>query len=212
MKVGILADIHEHIERLAAAVALFKTVGVHRVMFLGDVFETGKRIADAVALLQSCAAVGVWGNHELGFCVGPPSDVVMQFDVNVRRYLGSLQPSMELGNLHFSHGMPHWDATDPVVYCLGEPPWDGVAAQKVFKAFPHQVFFMEHCHRWFITSSAGEVETGVDHLFVFSDAERYLVVVNAVVDGWCAILDTDAKSLTPCFVGQKSMCEDCHAP
>ncbi|MEZ6059258.1 MAG: metallophosphoesterase family protein [Planctomycetaceae bacterium] len=201
MKIGIVSDIHEDVDRLASALGLFAVIGVERIVCLGDVFENGKRLDEAIGLLQSVAAAGVWGNHELGFCVGNPSDVVMRFDVGIRRFFRTFRGSLEIGGFHFSHGMPHWDATDPCDYYTGEPPWNMAAVKKVFARFPHQVFLMGHCHRWYLTNGHGDIPvSGLDPI-EFRSGERYLVVVNAVVNGWCAVLDTDANMLTPHSVG-----------
>ena len=39
MKLGILADIHEHVEYLSRSLATFSEQGVDQVVVLGDVFE-----------------------------------------------------------------------------------------------------------------------------------------------------------------------------
>ena len=71
MRIGILADIHEDVQRLSQALGLLRREGVGRVVVLGDLFDTGKRIAETVALLADAGAVGVWGNHDLGLCHEP---------------------------------------------------------------------------------------------------------------------------------------------
>ena len=42
---GLLADIHEDLERLAEAIARCRREGVDRLFTLGDIFETGTRFA-----------------------------------------------------------------------------------------------------------------------------------------------------------------------
>ena len=68
MRLGILADIHEDVAKLTLALRHFRREGVERVVLLGDVFDTGKRLRETVALLAGAGAVGVWGNHDLGLC------------------------------------------------------------------------------------------------------------------------------------------------
>ena len=76
MKIGILADIHEDIDSLAAALALLEQEAVDRLIVLGDLFDTGKRIGESVALLCAAGVVGVWGNHDLGLYLRTLIDVM----------------------------------------------------------------------------------------------------------------------------------------
>jgi hypothetical protein len=57
MRIGLLADIHEDVEGLAAAISTCHQNGVDRLLTLGDIFETGERFAEAVDLLRD-AEVG----------------------------------------------------------------------------------------------------------------------------------------------------------
>lgn len=71
VKLGILADIHEHVEYLRRSLAIFSEQGVDQVVVLGDVFELGQRLRETVALLDESGTIGVWGNHEFGLCTDP---------------------------------------------------------------------------------------------------------------------------------------------
>jgi predicted phosphodiesterase len=71
MKLGLLADIHEQTEQLRKAIDVLQQHGADRFVVLGDVFEMGNRIEETVCLLQGVAAVGVWGNHDIGLCFDP---------------------------------------------------------------------------------------------------------------------------------------------
>src|SRR5262245_55267347 len=51
MKLGLLADIHEHTEHLRKAIAVLQRHGADRFVVLGDVCETGQRIAETIDLL-----------------------------------------------------------------------------------------------------------------------------------------------------------------
>ena len=48
MRMGLLADIHEDVDRLAIAIARCRREGADRLFTLGDIFETGARFAAAV--------------------------------------------------------------------------------------------------------------------------------------------------------------------
>ena len=50
MELGILADIHEHVEYLSRSLAIFSEQGVDQVIVLGDVFELGQRLRETIGL------------------------------------------------------------------------------------------------------------------------------------------------------------------
>ena len=52
MKLGILADIHEHVDHLRAALDHFRSAGVEQVIVLGDVYMMGQQIHETVGLLR----------------------------------------------------------------------------------------------------------------------------------------------------------------
>lgn len=60
MKIGLLADIHEHVEHLEAALRVLERQAVDRVVVLGDIVETGKRIEATTRLLSQAGASGVF--------------------------------------------------------------------------------------------------------------------------------------------------------
>ena len=67
MRIGLVTDIHDHVEPLARAVGLFRQRGVDLVVTLGDscdAFTRHSRAAEVVELLRGAGAVGIWGNHD----------------------------------------------------------------------------------------------------------------------------------------------------
>jgi hypothetical protein len=110
MRIGILADVHEDVEGLAAALALLKREAADLLVVLGDVFDSGKRIGETVALLAEAGAVGVWGNHELGLCHKPSERIRSRYAGLVLDFMGTLRPRLEADGCLFSHGLPCWDA------------------------------------------------------------------------------------------------------
>ena len=95
MKLGLLADIHEHTRQLQKAIAVLQRHGAERFVVLGDVFETGKRIERTVRPLEQVQAVGVWGNHDVGLCFDPDEKVCQRYSATVLNFMGSLQPPKE---------------------------------------------------------------------------------------------------------------------
>jgi hypothetical protein len=96
MKLGLLADIHEHTRRLQKAIAVLQEHGAERFVVLGEVFDTGKRFERTVRLLEQVRAVGVWGNHGVGLCFDPGDSVCERYGVAVLGFMGGLQPHLEV--------------------------------------------------------------------------------------------------------------------
>jgi len=59
MKLGLLTDIHEHVEFLRLALARFERQRVEQIVVIGDTFETGQRIDETCRLLAEARAIGV---------------------------------------------------------------------------------------------------------------------------------------------------------
>src|SRR5437879_5298486 len=95
MKLGLITDIHEHVEHLRRALAEFDRRGVERILCIGDVVETGQQLHETVALLAERGIAGVWGNHDFGLCSHPSALVSTRrakFAGPVLDYLATYQP------------------------------------------------------------------------------------------------------------------------
>ena len=91
MKLGIITDIHEHVENLRTALARFEAERVDQVVVIGDVFEMGERIRETCQLLKEANAIGVWGNHDYGLCVEPDTDLRIKYGHDVINFMTSLR-------------------------------------------------------------------------------------------------------------------------
>lgn len=198
MKLGILADIHEDAERLDLALRRFRQEGVQQIVVLGDVvFQMGSRLQETIALLAEAGAVGVWGNHDLGLCHEPEEPIEERYAGPVFDFMRTLHPRLELEGCLFTHGLPYYDPTDPVVYYLGERPETAEGLALSFAASTHAVLFVGHFHRWLAASPAGRLAWDGTTPILLRPDQRYLVVVAAVCDGWCAVFDTDSRVMAP---------------
>jgi hypothetical protein len=197
MKLGILADIHEATASLRAALAALRRQGAERLVVLGDVFETGKDIAETVRLLREAGAVGVWGNHDLGLSHEPTEAVRARYAGPVLDFMGALSPRLAIDDCLFTHGLPCWDPTDPAVYYLGERPETPEGLRASFATVPNRVLFVGHFHRWLLGSPNGIIPWRGERRVCLAGSARYLVVVHAACDGWCALYDTETSELTP---------------
>jgi calcineurin-like phosphoesterase family protein len=197
MKLGIVADVHEDVEGLRLVLALLRREAVDRIVVLGDLFETGRRIGETVALLADAGVVGVWGNHDLGLCHEPDERMRARYAGPVFELMQTLRPRLELDGCLFSHALPCWDPTDPAIYYLGPRPETEQGRADAFAASACRVTFMGHFHRWVAATPQGLLAWGGGEPLLLDAGQRHLIVVAATCDGWCATFDTDAGRLVP---------------
>ena len=201
MKLGILADIHEAVDNVQSALRLFANEHVEQVVLLGDVFETGDHILQTIDLLRSANAIGVWGNHDLGLCCDPDPEFGHIYGRDVLEFFASLLTRFDVDGCLFTHGLPTWDATDPTIYYLGDKPWDHGSLTPVFVANPDSVMFVGHFHRWYSAGIHGPVDWDGLAPLTLDAANPSLTVIHAVLDGWCAVFDTENRLLSPHYIG-----------
>ena len=202
MRIGLLTDIHEDVERLAAAIVRCRRAGADRLLTLGDIHQDGRRFAATVQMLDEAGVTGVWGNHEFGVCHEPDDWVERAFDAKTRDYMARLRPRLEVEGVLLGHVLPRHDPTDVAQpWYIDEPPVTAEDAAPDFAAFPHRRMFLGHYHRWQVVTPEGSVPWSSDYPFPFDHDRRYLVVVAAVCDGWCALYDTGTDVLTPYNLG-----------
>jgi hypothetical protein len=202
MKLGILADIHEHTRQLRRAIAVLQQHGADRFVVLGDVFEMGKRLEETISLLQQVRAVGVWGNHDVGLCFDPSEDLCRRYSAAVLDFMGSLQPHLEIDGCLFTHVEPWLDPhkVEELWYFDG-PPDSAEKLARSFAAVPHRVLLIGHLHRWLLGTPEGVLSWRGEGPVRMDSRTRYLVVVHAVCDGKCALFDTKTGDFTPFVEG-----------
>jgi hypothetical protein len=197
MRIGILADIHEEVELLRRALDRLRGDGAGPLVVLGDVFYSGRQMDETASLLLDAGAVGVWGNHDLGLCHEPDEEMRQRWAGPALDLAAILRPRFEVGGCLFSHGLPHWEPTDLMSYYCGERPEESEAAANTFAAVPHGVVFVGHFHRWVAATAGRRLPWDGGEPICLHPVERWLVVVAAVCDGWCAAFDTDSRVLQP---------------
>ncbi|MCA9106007.1 MAG: metallophosphoesterase [Planctomycetales bacterium] len=197
MRYGILADIHEDVEGLVRSIELLEERAIDRYLMLGDVYSHGDRVEDTVARLLELSSLGVWGNHELGLSVETPPDAREKYSDAVVDYFQSLQASLVFPEFRVTHSLPTVDPTDPTEFYLADPPSEAQARRDVFDRFPDSLFLLGHFHRWEAYDSRGALAWDGSEVLRFDENERYIVVIDAVMAGNCAVLDTEARQLEP---------------
>jgi predicted phosphodiesterase len=203
MRIGLVTDIHDHVEPLARAVGLFRQRGVDLVVTLGDscdAFTRHSRAAEVAELLRGAGAVGVWGNHDFGLCHQVQERTRQRYPAAALDYLATLQPRLVLGECHFSHVEPSVDPYDAQALwaCAGEGPLDFAdRARRSFAAVGQRLVFVGHYHRWLAATATGPLDWRGEGPLGLAGTGRYFVVVGAAFQGQCGVLDTECCELTP---------------
>jgi hypothetical protein len=202
MRLGLVTDVHNHAPELARALDLFSAHAVEQVVTIGDTcdaFGRGEGAAEVAALLQGCRAVGVWGNHDFSLCRDVTATVRSRYPATVLEFMARMQPRLVIGECFFSHKEssvdPHdieqlWDISDRQLDLMER-------ARLAFGAVGQRWQFTGHYHRWWAATPGGPVPWDGGEPLLFEPGQRYFVVVAAVCDGWCGVLDTDAGRLQP---------------
>jgi hypothetical protein len=196
MKLGLLTDIHEHVENLRSALDSFAGQEVDQVVVIGDVCETGEWIEETCRLLAEAGAVGVWGNHDFGMCVEPSEKMRTKYPAVVLDFMTSLQPRLEIEGCYFAHVEP-WlnpeELTD--LWYFDGPPDEHGKLDRIFDAVPHRIMFAGHYHKWLLAAPDGIKDWKGDH--PVNLAKGRFVLIGALCEGRFAVFDTDSSELVP---------------
>jgi hypothetical protein len=201
MRLGILADIHEHVGQLRAALSQFDRDRIDRVVILGDVYGGGERFRETVELLASCGASGVWGNHDFGYCqlaAQSPERLRTRFSDFEIGFLSSLVPRFAIEDCLFTHVEPWRDLEDASeLWHLEGPPNTPRKVTRCFKAVTERRLFVGHFHQWQLATTDGLLQWAGERSVLLDPQEPHLVVVNAVCNRCFAVFDTKTGELTP---------------
>ena len=197
MKLGLLADIHEHVEHLQRALGRFREEKVEQVVVLGDLFEMGTCIDETCRLLEDAGAIGVWGNHDFGLCSNPEADAFSAYDAAVLKYMSSLRPRLEVAGCQFTHVEPWLNPENMLdLWYFEGPPDDAAKLGRIFAAAGHRIFFTGHSHQWLLATPSG-VQPWQGERAIRLNEGRYFVAIGALCDGCYATFDTESCELTP---------------
>jgi hypothetical protein len=197
MKLGLITDIHEHVEHLQAALDCFRTSAVDRIVMIGDVIGMTLRVEETCRLLAEAQAIGVWGNHDFGLCVDPSTEMRARYSAVVIDYMTALRPRLEIEGCLFTHVEPWLDPENlaDLWYFDGPPDEHGNLA-RIFDAAPHRLMFAGHYHGWLLATPDGICDWRGETAVRLS-VGRYFVVVGALCEGRFATYDTATAELRP---------------
>jgi hypothetical protein len=203
MRLGLLADLHEHVEPLRLALDLFARERVDRVVLLGDNFDPMSRrgaAAEVATLLAGADAVGVWGNHDAGLCVDVREATRQRYPAHVLEYTARLLPRLVIEDCLFTHIEPRLDPTrvEDLWGFTQEGRLDSAEkARPSFAARGERFLFMGHHHRWWATTPEAVLPWDGATPLDLSPVPRALVIVGAAYAGRCGVFDTQRAVLTP---------------
>jgi predicted phosphodiesterase len=203
MRIGLVTDIHDHVEPLGRALDLFRRLGVDRVVTLGDscdAFTRHSRAGAVVELLRAAGAVGVWGNHDMGLCRAVDDRTRARYPAAALDYLATMEPRLTIEECHLSHVEPSIDPHDAGALwaCNEDEPLDFTGrAQRSFAAVAQRLVLVGHYHRWLAVTACGPLAWRGERPLRLAGPGRYFIVVGAVFQGQCGILDTERSELWP---------------
>ncbi|MFM7519323.1 MAG: metallophosphoesterase family protein [Planctomycetota bacterium] len=195
MRLGLVTDIHNQSSELAKALRLFRDRGVDQVVTIGDTCDAFTVVDGAGAVaeaLAECRAIGVWGNHDFALCRDVPDIARERYPAVVLDVMARMEPRLVVDGCHFSHMEACVDPTDVAqLWDRFEVPIELMErAARGWAAEGSRWQFVGHYHRWWAATPAGPIDwTGTQPLRL-PLGQRAFVIVAAVCDGWCAILDT----------------------
>jgi hypothetical protein len=197
MKLGLISDIHEHVDNLRSCLMQLQSDGVDQIVMLGDIYELGHRIRPTCELLAAARIIGVWGNHDFGLCVDPTEEMYENHGEHVIGYMTSLKARMVIEDCFFAHVEP-WLNSD-----LPEDLWffEGIPEtierrQQIFSARPQRVFFAGRYHRWLLVSP-DRTEAWDGSTPICLNEGQHFVVLDALLNGSFATYDTETGWLIP---------------
>lgn len=201
MRIGIVTDIHDDVDRLAGALDALRGEGVDAILSLGDSTDFHgpyNRAWEVAKLLRDAGAMCVWGNHDFGLCRDVAVQELENPDTEALAFMATWQPRLSVGGCHFTHVEPWLDAEDAAaLWYFDGPPDTPEKLARSFAALPEGQMFLGHFHRWLVGTPDGLLPWAGDSPLAFAPGTRYLVVVAPVFGGHFAVFDTDRRTLFP---------------
>jgi hypothetical protein len=197
MKLGLLTDIHEHVEFLQLALRRFERAGVDQIIVIGDIFEMGQRIDQTCRLLAAAGAIGVYGNHDFGLCSNPEAATWAKYPEGVLGYMTTLKPRLEIAGCYFAHVEPWLNPENMLdLWYFEGPPDDSQKLARIFNAVAHRHIFAGHFHEWLIATPE-RILGWLGYKPIVLDPGRYFVTIGALCLGRYATFDTESFELVP---------------
>jgi predicted phosphodiesterase len=197
MKLGLLTDIHEHVEFLRQALACCDRERVEQIVVIGDTFETGQRIEETCRLLAEARAIGVWGNHDYGICSNPTAEIWCKYPRSVLDFMTTMRPRLEIAGCYFAHVEPWLNPENMLdLWYFEGPPDNEQKLSRIFEAVPNRHIFAGHFHEWLIATPE-RLLGWLGYEPIVLDPGRFFTTIGALCLGRFATFDTDSCELVP---------------
>lgn len=197
MKIGLITDVHEYSEVLAALLRQLSEAGAEKYYFLGDICSVAENLDATCKLLVDHEVEGVWGNHDFGLCEMARDGQANQYGEYTQSYCATLKPRIELDDIYMAHVEPWLDPNlvEDLWYLEGLPTTTAML-QRLFEEGDWSIAFAGHFHQWFHATPEGAQrwngETPLD-----LSVGRHYVIIAACFRGYAAVFDTDTRILSP---------------
>jgi predicted phosphodiesterase len=157
-RIGVIGDIHTHVERLAWAIEVLRGQRVERIFATGDIADGPEEnaVVRACKMLRAADAVTVLGNHDRWLLDEqqrelPNASDPDELDHATREYLQSLPASVEvrtpLGLLLFGHGLGGNDMSALYPHDHGPALTNNTTLQTILKRGRHKLVVSGHTHK-----------------------------------------------------------------
>ncbi len=202
MRIGLIADVHSHVEELASALTVLRKCGVDQVLSLGDTcdaFAPAEWSSEVTAMLDQCGAIGVWGNHDYTLCREITDDIRERFSAQTLDWMSQMQPSLQIEDCYFSHRAADIDPHDIAgLWSIEETGIDlHRRAMAGFQYASQPRHFIGHFHQWAVATPTGQGDWQGESPIHLNCDVKHFVVIDAVFNGCCATFDTESGRLDP---------------
>jgi len=191
--IGILADSHGQVQALRGGIETLRGRNVDRLTHLGDVIDTlrPETVDECVRLLIENGVDGVLGNHEYSLLTHHFKRYPEKFSEASINYMRSLPYVLEISDVCFTHFSPKGGVHGVYAHT------DEKSYEETLRCSSWAALINGHSHEPRIYSrmdgSVKSVKFAMDRPYELARGARYILTCGALVDGYCALFDLDAR-------------------
>lgn len=206
--VGLIADSHSNHAAITACIRRLWNNGVHRLVHLGDVFDSLKydQLGEMINTLGRHGVATVKGNNDFQLqnliSGGGAPGLPIQEKSAALAFLENLPLKITDQHVCFTHSLPFES-----IRSLYEPVDNGTTdrAKQVFDQTPYRLVCCGHSHSPVLFRCRGGRITretiAIGETLFLDPAERYIIVVGASDRGECGVLDPGRNTYERVHIG-----------
>lgn len=186
MRYGIFADVHSNLEAFTAVLNAFRSEGIERYLFAGDIVGYGADPIECIRLLRELNPVTVAGNHD--WTVAGKLDKKI-FTPSIQKVISWTQSVLSEDDKNFLKSLPFTNKIDNIGLVHGslDRPeefkyvFDLFEAETCLEESLDHICFIGHTHRPVIFYLNGlQANYLLENEIYVKDGTRYLVNVGSV--------------------------------